>query len=207
MVRFPYNHATNSYMAYSVRRAFTEAPENIATLIQVVTARLFNSISDHTFPASTNGSMAAYASSFIKSASVSQEKNATKEVLNCMRVLQRVLPVVFEVQGESNTFEMEVLWRKEEVIEEEEARDRPQFIIEDDEESDHEAAEAPQSTKPKTKLLPSLGERLFNALTDLLFCCGFTLPKDIQVDHHKINYVIWWVSKDELSSSHINLTV
>ncbi|KIM48882.1 hypothetical protein M413DRAFT_89117 [Hebeloma cylindrosporum] len=166
------------------------APENIATLIQVVTSRLFNSISDHTFPSSTNGSMAAYASSFIKSASVSQEKNATKEVLNCIRVLQRILPVVFEMQGESNTFEMELLWKKEEVNEEEEAPDRPQFIIEDDEESDHEATKAP-ITEPKTILLPSLGERLFNAMTDLLFCCGFTLPKDIQVDHHKINYVIW----------------
>lgn len=180
-------------MGYLVRRAVTEAPENIATLIQVVTSRLFNSILDHTFPSFTNGSMAAYASSFIKSASVSQEKNATKEVLNCIRVLQRILPVVFEVQGESNTFEMEVLWKKEEVNEEVEARDQPQFIIEDEEESDHETAEAPQTpiTKSKIKLLPSLGERLFNALTDLLFCCGFTLPKDIQVDHHKINYVIW----------------
>jgi len=194
MVRCPYKHPANSHMGYLVRRAFTEAPENIATLIQVVTSRLFNSISDHTFPSSTSSSMAAYASSFIKSASVSQEKNATKEVLNCIRILQRVLPVVFEVQGESNTFEMEVLWKKEEVNEEEEeAQDQPQFIIEDDEESDHETAQAPEApkTKPKIKLLPSLGEKLFNAVTDLLFCCGFTLPKDIQVDHHKINYVIW----------------
>lgn len=39
--------------------------------------------------------------------------------------------------------------------------------------------------------MPSLGERLFSCIVDLLFCCGFTLPNKIQVDHYKINYVIW----------------
>ncbi|KDR73482.1 hypothetical protein GALMADRAFT_227930 [Galerina marginata CBS 339.88] len=178
---------------HHIRRALTDAPENVATLIQVVASRLFNSISDHTFPSSPTGSVAAYASSLIKSAGVTQEKNATKEVLNCLRVLQRVLPVVFEVEGESNTFELEVLWKKEEVKDDEEPASNPQFVIED-EDSDHEGAEEPQTPSGKKlpkKLLPSLGERLFNAVTDLLFCCGFTLPKSIQVDHHKINYVIW----------------
>ncbi|KAF8964015.1 high-temperature-induced dauer-formation protein-domain-containing protein [Flammula alnicola] len=177
---------------HHVRRALTDAPENVATLIQVVSSRLFNSISDHTFPSSTTGSVAAYASSFIKSASISQEKNATKEVLNCLRVLQRVLPVVFEVEGESNTFELEILWKKEEVKENADGMEAAQFVIEDEDESDLEAEgrQTPQ-TKSKTKLLPSLGERLFSAITDLMFCCGFTLPKNIQVDYHKINYVIW----------------
>ncbi|KAF8911951.1 high-temperature-induced dauer-formation protein-domain-containing protein [Gymnopilus junonius] len=179
---------------HHIRRALTEAPENVATLIKVVASRLFNSISDHTFP-SPAGSVAAYASSFIKSAGVSQEKVATKEVLNCLRVLQRVLPVVFEVEGESNAFEIEVLWKKEEVPDDTDSSE-PQFVIEDEEGSDQESEDEPQAPqtpqkKPAKKLLPSLGERLFGALTDLLFCCGFSLPKNIQVDHHKINYVIW----------------
>ncbi|KAF5331063.1 hypothetical protein D9619_005935 [Psilocybe cf. subviscida] len=170
-----------------IRRALIDAPENVATLIRVVSTRLFNSMSDHTFPASSSGvSVAAYATSFIKSATLSSEKNATKEVLNCLRVLQRVLPVVFEVEGESNAFELEVLWKKEEVKEEEEAA--AQFVIEDE---DEPSAEASAPAKANVKLLPSLGERLFSAITDLMFCCGFTLPKNVQVDHHKINYVIW----------------
>jgi hypothetical protein len=164
------------------------------TLIQVVSSRLFKSISDHTFPSAPNSSVAAYASSFIKSATVSQEQNATKEVLNCIRVLQRVLPVVFEVESESNTFELDVIWKREEVKDEAEGPDSPQFVIEDEEESDRDTnAPSTPATKEKTKLLPSLGERLFSALTDLMFCCGFTLPKSIQLDHHKINYVIWYV--------------
>lgn len=168
-----------------------DAPENIATLIRVVTSRLFSSISDHTFPSATNASVAAYASSFIKSTSTAPTRNTTKEVLNCLRVLQRVLPVVFEAQGDSNTFESELLWKREPATGDGEPTIKPQFVIEDEDENDHEATSTP--TTPKTKWLPSLGERLLTSITDLLFCCGFTLPKAIQVDHHKINYVIWYV--------------
>ena len=130
---------------------------------------------------------------------MTQEKNATKEVLNCLRVLQRVLPVVFELEGESNKFELEVLWKRAEVTDtaQDTESSEPQFVIDDEDGSDHEGV-APSASAPQTsskglpkKKLPSLGERLFSAITDLIFCCGFTLPKSIQVDHHKINYVIW----------------
>ncbi|KAJ7489937.1 high-temperature-induced dauer-formation protein-domain-containing protein [Mycena galericulata] len=175
---------------HDIRRALLDAPENVATLIRVITSRLFTLISDHTFPASTNASVAAFASSFTGST----DRNTTKEVLNCLRILQRVFPVVFEVEGEGSAFEVEVLWKKEEVVEDtvEAASETPQFVIEDEDDSDGEAkdAAAPQKTKEK-KQLPSLGERLFSSIIDLLFCCGFTLPTKIQVDHYKINYVIW----------------
>ncbi|KZP20792.1 hypothetical protein FIBSPDRAFT_919775 [Athelia psychrophila] len=176
-----------------IRRALLDAPENIATLIRVITSRLFNLISDHTFPSPANASVVAYASSFIRNT----ERNTTKEVLNCIRVLQRVLPVVFEADGESNTFEREVWWKIEEVEDDdarEDAAQESQFVIEDEDDSDQESAapSQPESMKQKkTKKLPSLGERLFSCITDLLFCCGFTLPNKIQVDHYKINYIIW----------------
>ncbi|KAL4067524.1 high-temperature-induced dauer-formation protein-domain-containing protein [Scleroderma citrinum] len=180
---------------HDIRRAFLDAPENIATLIRVVTSRMFNLVSDHTFPSSQIGpSVTSYASSLIKA--VATERNATKEVLNCVRVLQRVLPVVFEVEGESNTFELEVFWKKVEAEKGDDLRtEGPQFVIED-EEDQSELGEAsssqPAGSKPKArKALPSLGEKLFSCISDLLFCCGFTLPAKIQVDHYKINYVIW----------------
>jgi hypothetical protein len=108
-----------------------------------------------------------------------------------------VLPVVFEADGESSTFELEVLWKVEEVEEDSEQGggvEEPQFVIEDEDGSDSEAEsplKAAGSPKRKKKL-PSLGERLFSCIIDLLFCCGFTLPTKIQVDHYKINYVIWY---------------
>ncbi|KAI6150862.1 high-temperature-induced dauer-formation protein-domain-containing protein [Pisolithus tinctorius] len=181
---------------HDIRRAFLDAPENVATLVRVVASRLFNLVSDHTFPAQqTTTSVTSYASSLIKAAT--SERNATKEVLNCIRVLQRVLPVVFEVEGESNAFELEVLWKKVQIDQDDGYHvDGPQFVIEDedDDRSEHGEAASPQSTEPNTKTkqtLPSLGEKLFSCIMDLLFCCGFTLPTKIQVDHYKINYVIW----------------
>ncbi|KAH7930903.1 hypothetical protein BV22DRAFT_1028069 [Leucogyrophana mollusca] len=185
---------------HDIRRALLDAPENIATLIRVVTSRLFNLVSDHTFPSQTGASVASYATSLIKAAY--SERNTTKEVLNSIRILSRVLPVVFEVEGESNAFELEVLWKKVEVDEDSvgspATTETIQFVIEDEDEDDVETGQedttAPQSSgaKPKPrKTLPSLGEKLFTCINDLLFCCGFTLPTRIQVDHYKINYVIW----------------
>lgn len=181
---------------HDIRRALLDSPENVATLIRVVTSRLFNLVSDHTFPCTPPTSVASYATSFMKTSST--ERNATKEVLNSLRVLQRVLPVVFEVEGESNAFELEVLWKKVEVDDEivPTAPDQtPQFVIEDDDDgSDSGHGSNTQSQTPqtkRTKILPSLGEKLFTCVNDLLFCCGFSLPTKIQVDHYKINYVIW----------------
>jgi len=134
----------------------------------------------------------------MKSGISSTDRNTTKEVLNCLRILQRVLPVIFEVEGESNTFELEVLWKRPEFGEagdHPQSSETPQFVIDDDEDSEAEGGipEPTPSTPPKRKKLPSLGEKLFSAIVDLLFCCGFTLPTKIQVDHYKINYAIWCV--------------
>lgn len=187
---------------YPVRRALNEAPENIATLLRFIVSRLFNLVSDHTFPSSSNASVTALASSFIRAGTGAAERNATKEVLNCIRVLQRVLPVVFEAEGESTAFEAEVVWKQPEA--EDDAQlgpsrsEEPQFVIDDEDDEDggdgtasQEPPKAVEQPQPTARRLPSLGEKLFSCLIDLLFCCGFTLPVKIQVDHHKINYSIW----------------
>ena len=108
--------------------------------------------------------------------------------------------MVFEADGESSTFGMEVLWKSEEVEEtsggQAEGTEDPQFVIEDEDESGDEAEGSSKPTLPakkqKMKRLPSLGERLFSCIIDVLFCCGFSLSNKIQVDHYKINYVIWY---------------
>ncbi|KAF9792467.1 high-temperature-induced dauer-formation protein-domain-containing protein [Thelephora terrestris] len=178
-----------------IRRALHDAPENVATLIRVICSRLFNLISDHTFPTPVSASVTSL-TGFIKSST--SENTTTKHVLNCVRVLQRVLPVVFEIDGETTSFELEVFWKKEEV-EDTPVNDEPlQFVLEDDDEdSDEEDAEPPTPATPKPKetkskkTIPSLAERLLGCLMDLLFCCGFTIPRRVQVDHYKINHTIW----------------
>jgi len=135
----------------------------------------------------------------MKSATNVSNRSATKEVLNCVRVLQRVLPVVFEVEGEGNAFETEILWKEVEIPDEEALEgETPQFIIEDDDDDSEDgeetdAAAADTSAGKKKRTMPSLGQKLFTSLFDLLFCCGFTIPTKLQKDHHKINYVIWYV--------------
>ncbi|EIN03674.1 hypothetical protein PUNSTDRAFT_47999 [Punctularia strigosozonata HHB-11173 SS5] len=192
--------------ANDLRRALLAAPENIATLIRVICSRLFNLVSDHTFP--TPPQSAAF--TFIKSTTTAanSERNTTKEALNCVRVLQRVFPVVFEVENETSRFEMEVLWKKEVLPYQPDDDEAPavssqtQFVIEDDDSDDEEggrkagpatSSSSPPPVPPKKapKTGPSLAERLFSCIIDLLFCCGFTLPTKIQHDHYKINYVIW----------------
>jgi hypothetical protein len=104
---------------------------------------------------------------------------------------------VFEIDSETTRFELEVFWKKEEV-EDDPVNDEPsQFVIEDDDDSGEEGAEIsagagpkPKETKTK-KTIPSLAERLLSCLIDLLFCCGFTIPLKVQVDHYKIKHVIW----------------
>ncbi|KAF7304736.1 hypothetical protein MKEN_01187700 [Mycena kentingensis (nom. inval.)] len=180
---------------HDIRRALVEAPENVATLVRVITSRLSALISDHTFPTPPNASVAAFASSFIQAGT--SERNTTSQVLNCLRVLQRVLPVVFEADGNASPFELEFFWTKEEVADNtvDVASETPQFIIEDEDDSEGETsstpAAAPTSGTDKRKQLPSLGERLFGSLVDLMFCCGFTLPVNLKAGRHKINYVIW----------------
>lgn len=196
---------------YLVRRALTDAPENIGTLIQSLSTRLFNLISDHTFPTLPTSGVSSIASSFIKTAATttgvraqSGQRDPTKEVLNCLRVLERVLPVFFE--SEYSEIETRILWHREEVDEGERSGraldEQPQFVIEDEDDED-DAPKSPASPSSRTRtdsakaaekktILPSLAEKLINSAIDLLFCCGFTLPRKIQVDHYKINYVIWY---------------
>jgi hypothetical protein len=194
-----------------------------------MTARLFNLVSDHTFPSAptTKYVVTSFASSLMKGGGGgggSAERNTTKEVLNCLRVLQRVLPVIFELESESSVFEREVLWKRDVVVvvdgsggggedsgaggqnHRERMEQTTQFVIEDDDEDEDDAesgrASAPASAacpspqiqippKQTTTTLPSVAERLFGCLVDLLFCCGFTIPAKLQVDHYKISYVIW----------------
>ncbi|KLO07390.1 hypothetical protein SCHPADRAFT_922914 [Schizopora paradoxa] len=193
-----------------IRRAVIEAPENVETLVAVISSRLFNLVTDHTFPSSANG-VASLASSFIKTAASTagvstSERNPTKEVLNCLRILSRVLPVLFE--NENALLEQKIMWTRDAGVEgdgshAEIADESSQFVIADDEDEEgnvpvvESTSSAPppddgvvQDNERKSKR-PTLAERLISCAIDLLFCCGFTLPSKIQVDHHKINYVIW----------------
>ena len=161
-----------------IRLALQNNPHNVITLLNVLCNKLFQIVSDHTFP-SPQGT-------FLTSA----PRNATKEVLNCVRVLSRIFPVLFEL--DSDVFEREVLWKQEPMPKDEGQlpTTQSQFVIADD---DEEEQSTPIPAEEPEKTGPSLAEKLISCTLDLLFCCGFTLPSKVQVDHYKINFTIWLV--------------
>lgn len=110
-----------------------------------------------------------------------------RAVLNCARVIARVLPIVWEDESDWTRW----LWEEgqEEDADTSDANDgvEPQFVIEDD------GDEAPD-VEPKAvskKRTPSLMAQFLAALVDSLFHAGFTLPGDAAEDTTKTSYLIW----------------
>ncbi|KAG8815594.1 hypothetical protein FRC17_000654, partial [Serendipita sp. 399] len=193
-----------------IHRAAIQCPENVATLLQYLVGRLTNLLGDHTFPSpppSITSTLNPFNSLPINLTGAAG-RNPTKEALNCVRVLSRVLPVAF---GQDNIeWEKEVMWKREVAATNQsgtvsgyggsaQATEESQFVIDD---GDEDEAETPMlqrdsskhaSSVPlqRPKMQPSLAERLIDNIIDLLFCAGFTLPSQTQVDHHKVQHIIW----------------
>lgn len=114
-------------------------------------------------------------------------------------------------ESDNALLEQKIMWTRDTEFEGDGSRpevadESSQFVIADDEDEDgvvpasENASSSPATPGPgaaqnsnSKSTRPTLAERLISCAIDLLFCCGFTLPSKIQVDHHKINYVIWYV--------------
>src|SRR5258708_23122362 len=103
------------------------------------------------------------------------ESKTDKEGLNCLRVLQRFLPMIFELESEPSIFEREVLWKRDVVEGQahcEQMEQTPQFVIEDaDDDNDNDgessasaAGPSPQPPRKRISTLPSIAERLLSCL-------------------------------------------
>lgn len=158
--------------------------------MKVLSRRLLTLLTDHTFPSEISA-IPALSSLY----NGTTQRNPNKEALNCLRVLARVLPVVFEGDADHGRVE-EQFWLRtpKDNTTPAEVDQSKQFVIDDEDEEDGPKSPTAQSGgQPTTEVETeaSLGEKLVNVVLDLMFCCGFTIPKKVQVDHHKINYMIW----------------
>ena len=127
-----------------VREALSTQPTNVANLIHVLSHHLFSLLPSSDFPGSASSS--------------SSEQDLTKEALNCLRVLGRVLVVVYEGEGsevgeEDESFGRKWLWsrqpverRKDENGEEKPKPDHEenQFAITDDDDDEDNEEEDEQ---------------------------------------------------------------
>ncbi|GAA95284.1 uncharacterized protein L969DRAFT_92457 [Mixia osmundae IAM 14324] len=210
---------TTLITAADVRTALRDQPSNVKTLISVLGGKLLQILSEPGFPAPTQASLAAGLTAAWGGGTA--EPSDTRQLLNCVRVLTRVLPFVWEGQalpnaaGESESspadveeFEDAIFWRATRIAQAQSskqhldgsARDDNHFVLgaDEDEEGEQDPLNSSKPSSPTSSrklqtetLLPPLGERLLAAVVDMLFFAGLTLPRDIVPKELKISYIIW----------------
>jgi hypothetical protein len=146
-----------------IRRTRDNALENIETLIQALIARILSLRHHPSFP--------------------DPEQAPERDILNCIRVLTRILPYLYEKES-LGPWEERFLWTP---------REGKGRIPTKDEVLFDEAQEGKEQSQPAAEIqetLKPLAEELIDILIDLLFFSGFTLPR--QPDgHSKVTYAIW----------------
>ncbi|KAI9744171.1 MAG: hypothetical protein M1818_002323 [Claussenomyces sp. TS43310] len=149
-----------------IRRTRDTALENLETLILAVTSRLFILRHHPSFP--------------------DLEFAPERDALNCIRILTRLLPYVYEVD-ELQEWEDRFFWgarrkrtRKASLAAE---------VLFDDRQQDDEGT-TPQAEAEDFEELKPLAEELVDTLIDLLFFADFTLPRP-STGKSKVSYAIW----------------
>lgn len=147
-----------------IRRTRDQAIENIETLILAVTSRLFILRHHPSFP--------------------DEELAPERDALNCIRVLTRLLPFLYE-KDSLEVWEKRFFWgarrkktRKAAIVNE---------VLFDDSSDEKQPAEPKSDDYEETK---PLAEELIDTLIDLLFFSDFTLPKQPH-GQPKVSYAIW----------------
>lgn len=180
----------------SLSHTLIRRPENLLTLINVLSTHLFSLLALNDFPLGRPG------------------EDLSKEALNCVRVLSRVVPFVSGVglgkeRGAEGNLERTVFWRREKVkvkkapaesfgLEKrtEEDGGDSQFVIEDEDENEEEEGggnNEKNEEEEEWEEAPPLATKLLTALVDFMFVPGFTVPEECRLpDGGPISYVIWY---------------
>ncbi|KAL2143229.1 hypothetical protein VTI28DRAFT_233 [Corynascus sepedonium] len=145
-----------------VRRTRDNALENLETLIRAVTDRLFVLRHHPSFP--------------------DPELAPDREALNCVRILTRVLPFIFEKET-LQQWQDELLWSP---------RRKPtrKASIANEVLFDGAQDAQPKAVSDEFEDIKPLAEELIDALLDLLFFSELTVPKAPQ-GKPKVTYAIW----------------
>ena len=145
-----------------VRRARDSSLHNIGTLILALTTRLFTLRQHRSFP--------------------SPESAPEKHALNCIRVLTRILPFLYEADH-LEVWEDKFFWAKRKRKAKGQAA-RPEVLF------DESQNEEPNKEIEHIEDVRPLGEELVDTLVDMLFYVGFTLPIT-ERSRNKVTYAIW----------------
>lgn len=149
-----------------VRRARDNSLPNIETLILALTTRLFTLRQHRSFP--------------------NTESTPEKHALNCVRVLTRILPFLYEADH-LEVWEDKFFWtkRKKRV---KGRSSKPEVLFDDSQKE--EDAELEKDEEEQFEDVRPLGEELVDTLIDMLFYVGFTLPNS-ERSRNRVTYAIW----------------
>lgn len=149
-----------------IRRTRDTSLPNLETLILAITSRLFTLRHLPSFP--------------------DPELAPAKEALNCVRVLTRILPFLYEADN-LEAWEDKFFWGKRRKKFGRGQRLKPEVLF-DESQTD----EAPQQDGDEADFEEAkpLAEELIDTLIDLLFLAHFTLPYSERIKS-KVTYSIW----------------
>lgn len=154
----------------AIRNALISSSENVCTLLAAICSHLFQLLTDPRLIVTASSSVASVRSYFAGNASItSQEAKAPdlhRQVLNCVRVLSRVLPIVYERnsnpsnEDERNSYQ-DLFWvTQKEASPVPEIAKEDQFVIDDEEEEETDnLQQSPEKASAETGGT-TLGQRL-----------------------------------------------
>lgn len=148
-----------------IRRTRDSNLANLETLVLAVTSRLCALRNHPSFP--------------------DPELAPERHALNCIRVLTRILPFLYEADH-LDAWEDNFFWgaRRKRTCR---ARQRPEVLFD---EADPEQTPTADEQEPEFEQAKPLSEEIIDTLIDLLFFSDFTLPK-VPAAKDKVSYAIW----------------
>lgn len=193
----------SSLKVQDVRKVVEDAPENIVTLVDVLTLHLESLVNDPSFSPLPPSSSGGWNALFTTSATVPKapdSRDRHQEALNCFRVLSRIIPIIYEAGSldkcdtDITDLEHSALWssktramrmranknaQKSLVPADPKGIDdtsstEGQFILTDGDDSLWDPLSDP--VLDATESIPSTGHALIMTLMELLFHSGFTMP-------------------------------
>ena len=109
-----------------------------------------------------------------------------RDALNCIRILTRILPFIYEADR-LEAWENKFFWGPQEKHVQSKATAESEVLFDEDV---RDQGVLPETSGDKAEDLRPLAEEVIDTLIDMLFYAGFTLPKT-QDGKNKVSYAIW----------------
>lgn len=148
-----------------IRRTRDTNLPNLETLILAVTSRLVVLRNHPSFP--------------------DPELAPERDALNCIRVLTRLLPFIYEAENLED-WEERFFWAARRKRNRRSQLVRSEVLFDEDD----QASQTPTDGGPQFEMARPLAEEIIDTLVDLLFFSDFTLPK-VPQGKNKVTYAIW----------------